>query len=317
MLASAREHYLRQQRIAREGLRRARLARFGPLAGLVSAVVAYQGRAAEDAVAAVPLMLAEQGINPDPVARVIPAALVGVASDGRSLSSLLDLTRQSGFTPKQFDRLVLTQFTDMARQGASLGMAVRPSVTRYTRMLVPPSCSRCAVLAGRTYRSEQAFQRHPRCDCRHIPTDEATAGDLTTDPKAYFDSLPTAADLAEQYPDIGVKMRQEMGIYSQEDIFTKAGARAIRDGADISRVVNARAGMSTAQPPLRGRGDRWTARGPRARVDVFGRQLYTTTEATTKRGVNRKVRLMPESIYEVAENRADALRLLKAHGYIR
>lgn len=317
MLASAREHYLRQQRLAREGLRRARAARFGPLAPLVAVVSAYQGQAAEDALAAVPLMLAEQGINPAPVAQVVPAALAGVASDGRPLASLLDLTRQPGFTRKQFDRLVLTQFTDIARQGASLGMAVRPRVTRYTRMLVPPSCSRCAVLAGATYRSSEAFQRHPRCDCRHIPTDEASAGDLTTDPREYFDSLPSAADVADRYPDLTARMRKEAGIFSQEDVFTVAGARAIRDGADIGRVVNARAGMSTAQAPLRGRGDRWTARGRAARTDVFGRQLFTTTEATTKRGINRPVRLMPESIYEVATDRADALRLLRAHGYIR
>jgi hypothetical protein len=29
------------------------------------------------------------------------------------------------------------------------------------------------------------------------------------------------------------------------------------------------------------------------------------------------VRLMPESIYEIAADRADALRLLKLYGYIR
>ena len=115
---------------------------------------------------------------------------------------------------------------------------------------------------------------------------EATAGDLTTDPRAYFDSLPAT---------------------EQERIFTKAGARAIRDGSDIGRVVNARRGMNTAQS------------GRLARRKVAGQWVYTTTEATSRRGISRggRVRLMPESIYQFADSREDALRMLKAHGYIR
>jgi hypothetical protein len=129
-------------------------------------------------------------------------------------------------------------------------------------------------------------------------------------------------------------------------VFTKAGAEAIRLGADIGQVVNARRGafgLSTA-------GARVTAaearmlRGGRdvGRLEtrnVFGRDLYVTTEATTTRGAAgvrlgaredrvktkgarytsaRAPRLMPESILKIAGNdRDEALRLLKRFGYIR
>lgn len=67
------------------------------------------------------------------------------------------------------------------------------------------------------------------CDCRHIPCTEDVADDLRTDPKAYFDSLSES---------------------EQSRIFTKSGAKAIRDGADMGRVVNARRGMSSSYKRL-------------------------------------------------------------------
>lgn len=322
MLASAREHYRRQQNIQREGLMRARARRFGPLAALVAAVSASQAAAATDARGAVGAMLTEQNIDADPDVEVNPRALAETANDGRTLEGLMAYAQTVEVSAAAFTMIVGTQVRDAARQSASLEIFARPKVSGYVRMLVPPSCSRCAVLAGRVYARNTGFQRHPSCDCRHIPTTEDTAGDLTTDPDAYFDSLPTAAELSERYPDLTVKQRREMDLVSQEDVFTVHGARAIRDGANIGQVVNARAGMSTAQEPLRGRGDRWTARGLKERRTVFGRELYTTTEGMTKRGTAYKargrnyVRLMPESIYEIADDRADAIRLLKASGFI-
>lgn len=282
MLTSAREHYARQRLIARQALLEARRRRFGPLAGLVAAVSGAQVLAAREVGLSVPAMLEEQGVDPSPVAAAAPAALAGVAGDGRSLAGLLDYTRQPEVTPHAFALIVLTQLQDTARHMAAVEVAARPQVTSFTRMLVAPSCSRCAILAGRVYRWNRGFLRHPRCDCRHVPTTESAAGDLTTDPSAYFDSLDTAA---------------------QDRIFTQAGAQAIRDGADPAKVVNARRGMTTAQ----------TSSGLRraARRDVYGRPLYTTTELAGGR-----VRLMPESIYEIADDRTDALRLLKSHGYI-
>ena len=90
----------------------------------------------------------------------------------------------------------------------------------YVRMLTPPSCDRCVILAGKWYRWNQGFKRHPNCDCRHIPATEAIAGDITVDPMEYFNSLSIA---------------------DQNKYFGKANAEAIREeGADIFQIVNAR-----------------------------------------------------------------------------
>src|SRR5688500_1052764 len=90
-----------------------------------------------------------------------------------------------------------------------------------------------------------------RCDCVHIPVAEDTSDDLRTNPRAYFDSLSVA---------------------EQDKAFTKAGAEAIREGADMNQVINARRGMHEA---------------------TDGR-LYTTEAA------GRRPRLMPEQVLREA-----------------
>lgn len=279
-LQSALAHYRAEQRITAAGLISLRRRRFDTLDALVSAMTGFQSLAAREAVAAIPAMLDEQNVKAPAEGGARVAGLLGWASDGRSMRGLLDYTRSPGVTADAFDLIVSTQLQDVARQAAAIEMGARPSVTTYVRVLNPPSCSRCAVLAGRTYRKNSGFLRHPRCDCRHLPSTVAASGGLAADPRAYFDGLDVAG---------------------QNRIFTNAGAEAIRRGADINKVVNARRGMSTAQ-----------GAGRLARRDVFGQQVYTTTEAT-RRGA---IRLMPESILEIAKDDTEVIRLLKAHGYL-
>lgn len=81
------------------------------------------------------------------------------------------------------------------------------------------------MLAGDTFGWNDSFHRHPHCSCHHIPTTKRIAGDLTTDPRAYFDGLTD-----EQ----------------QARYFGDAGAAAIRDGARISHVVNVHRDMAPA-----------------------------------------------------------------------
>lgn len=230
--------------------------------------------------------------------RLVPERLVGVAADGRPLPTLLYQPAvtalraiEAGRTPQQaavlggtqLDMIVRTQIADTGRVATGVEIAATPTLG-YVRMLNPPSCSRCAILAGRFYRWNVGFQRHPRCDCIHIPVSEDQADDLRTDPRRYFDSLPEA---------------------EQRRIFTVAGAQAIRDGADIGRVVNARRGMST------------TARGRLGTARVFGRDAFVTTEGTGRGRNRRPARLMPEQIYlEAGGDRDEAIRLLRLHGYI-
>lgn len=227
-----------------------------------------------------------------------------------------------GSTQDYMDAIFHEIIAETARAAESAATVQRPWVEGWVRMLTPPSCLTCAVLAGRFYLWNAGFERHPGCDCVHIPASEASSTDLRTNPNTYFDSLSEA---------------------EQNRIFTNAGARAIRDGADMYQVVGARRGMSTGQS------------GRLTRVDVNGIGTFVTTSGTTKRAwfggghaakkfgyedwfrragyaasdkgrrgavknyVERRTkvaRLMPESIYELAKDREDAIRLLQMYGYI-
>lgn len=236
----------------------------------------------------------------DSVGRMEPRRLSGVASDGRPLTTLLTQPAtttlraiRAGAPPEraavvgatQLDMIVRSEVADAGRVATGVEITATPTLG-YVRMLNPPSCSRCVVLAGRFYRWNSGFLRHPRCDCIHIPASEDQADDLRTDPQAYFDSLTEA---------------------EQNRIFTGAGAQAIRDGANLGRVVNARRGMTT------------TAAGRLTTRRVLGRDVFTTTEGTgrRRRGQQPPVRLMPEQIYlEANGSRDEAIRLLRLHGYI-
>ena len=194
-----------------------------------------------------------------------------------------------------------TAISDAARMAILTHLAARPGTT-WIRVVRPPCCARCAILAGKKGTSRMKFLRHPGCDCTAIPVSEATS-DMHKlfyfDAKAYFDDLSP-----EQ----------------QAKVFTKAGARAIRDGADINQVVNARRGMTTI-------------------TSAGGRRRLITTEGTTKRGWASEylreqygaslqkaggryrrtsvARLMPEEIYRIAGDDRDlALSLLHKNGFL-
>jgi hypothetical protein len=178
------------------------------------------------------------------------------------------------------------EVADAGRGADQVAMAADRRVEGYVRVVSAGACGRCAILAGRWYRWNAAFQRHPHCHCQQVPaTDRTSAAGHLTDPHQYFDSLSRA---------------------EQDRAFTVAGAQAIRDGGDIFQVVNAQRGVST--------------------VTVFGRNLSTTTEGVTRRGlagrrmraagVKSPVRLTPQAIYELASDRDEAIRLLYRFGYL-
>jgi hypothetical protein len=341
-LRSAEDHYRDVQRLAalavlasRRSWRKLDLRDLdGSFASTVGPELLIMLASAQQAAASlaepyVDRVLIEQNFGDDGrVARFVPGSLVGVASDGRPLPSLLRspltntkmLIAQGSPEPivatvSRVERIVATQVQDAARAAESAVIASRAKVGGYVRQLTPPSCSRCAILAGRWYRYNTGFQRHPHCDCVHIPAAEDAAGDLVTNPRDYFDSLTPA---------------------QQDAIFTKSGAKAIRDGADIGQVVNARRGMFKAQELDRRSPFTQTRVNAQGRVvnvslreyrdPVFGARV--TNEGITRRGFATNapgstvaarggVRLMPETIYQVATSRADAIRLLRANGYLR
>lgn len=309
------EQYRRSQRLQAVAQRRARRAwalvsvaavseSWGEAlgaSGLVAAVSSLQVQNASGGASYGAQALAAQGLS-DPVEAYVDAtAFGGFTGAGTPLGDALffaaphslTLIRQ-GASPAEalrrggllLESQVKTAVADAGRQAAGVDNFARAK-TGYVRMLNPPSCSRCALLAGKFYRHNAGFRRHPRCDCIHIPTQENAGEDLRTDPYAYFESL--SAD-------------------EQDKAFTKAGAQAIRDGSDIFQVVNSRKGMSYNGTSADG-----SFRGQRA-------SAYTTA-GTTRRGYANSVlggnkRLTPEAIYLKGLPRDQTLRLLEQNGYL-
>jgi hypothetical protein len=252
--------------------------------------------------------LAAQHIRTEPDAQVQPEAFAGWASDGRPLATLLTTptlafraAMQRQLPPveafrhggRALEQIAHTQIGDAARVAAGIDVATRPRV-RWVRMVNPPTCARCLVLAGRIYRWSDGFDRHPRDDCVHVATNVAAARreGLVDDPQTYFQAVSRA---------------------EQDRMLGKAGAQAVRDGADLNQVVNAHRGMTVAAPfgqPVLATTEGMTRRG-------LAGQQFLARGATTKARRVQAVRLMPEQIYREATSRTDALRLLALHGYIR
>lgn len=188
------------------------------------------------------------------------------------------------------DLFVQSEVVASGADAASVEIVAEPDWTNFVRVLVLPSCKRCVGLAGRIYRDLDGFARHPKCDCQHWPVTSWAAAEragLVTDPMTAFDR-------------------------GQVTGFSEADARAIRDGADFNAVANTtRSGAR--RPP--GMTNAITA-------EIFGRTVKATLEGTTKRSEWRRkhpnlpIRLRPESIYEHAKDRDDAIRLLRLYGYL-
>lgn len=264
---------------------------------------AAQNQAAEGATAYVDAVLRAQGFDSEPEADVVAAALAGVASDGRPLPSLLyqavigtktnlgqGVSTQEALEGgmRQLQLIVETQVIDAGRVADGVAGNANRRGRGYVRVLTPPSCGRCAILAGRIYTMEKPFPRHPRCDCVHLPVGDRAAGNAyTTNTRSYFDKLGTA---------------------QQDRIFTKAGAQAIRDGADIAQVVNARRGMYSA-------GGLAMTREGMSRRGLAGRSLRAGAAGRAVASA-QLMRPMPEAIYQFASDRAEILSLLRRYGYI-
>ena len=156
----------------------------------------------------------------------LEAALSGVAyhtldriGRGRSTNEAL----QAGMI--ELSQLVQYAVADTSRAASSVRIGTTPTQIGYVRVASAGCCARCAVLAGRYYEWNTGFLRHPACKCLHFPSTAVGAAESATDPYAAFEALSP----------------QE-----QDRIYTKAGAEAIRNGADMNQVVNSRRGMTAS-----------------------------------------------------------------------
>jgi hypothetical protein len=269
---------------------------------------------------------AEQGVD-EGDAGINPGAFTGIDGSGRPLDGLLygavttaktavgagsgvQAALQIGGTFLQ--TMVGTTVTDLGRS-ADLTAATGRKFTHYVRVVSPGACSRCAILAG-IESSKTPFLRHPRCRCTAMPVTDlgkSPAG-LHASPDDYFRTLT-----AEE----------------QDRVFTKAGAEAIRAGADPISVVTARRGApgidysKTSTTALHsGRRLERTVIG----VDKAGQPIlgYVTGEGTTRAGqvfknqvraglgTSKRVRLMPESIVGLTDDVELRRVLLRDAGYL-
>jgi hypothetical protein len=160
-----------------------------------------QARLSENAVAQ---MLAEQEID------AAAEALLNLIDFTTSADTFTQMAEAAG--DAGFDRLVESLVQDAGRAAESVATSVRPNIY-HVRFLSPPSCSRCAILAGRVYRYSDGFQRHPNCDCVMVPT--------------------TVANAEPQDVDQLIRDGQVTGL-------SKADLLALADGADLNQLVNVR-----------------------------------------------------------------------------
>lgn len=205
MLRTAEAHYRFSVALAARALREARKVRRRS-AALALVIAQHQASLAQQSEKAMGAMLAEQDTPVEPEARIHPVAFT---SSAVAVGGMMEAVG----TGWQFDRLVVSLVQDAGRAAESVSITTRERVG-YVRNVSPPCCSLCAILAGRFYRFSSGFQRHPGCDCTHLPT---------TDPRSEYRQNPH--DLVAQGLVTGL---------------SKADQRALADGADLNQVVNVR-----------------------------------------------------------------------------
>jgi hypothetical protein len=294
--AQARSHYDAQQQIATAAVLRTRpmIRAKVPLTVVASTVAAYQLAAA---LAAVRTVAGWSKEAPQTSAR----AFAGWSSLGFPVVEPIIATidarvpapaeavpapwwdEASKFT-HAVEQLIASEVRDAARSASQVEVAAQ-GWTSYVRILNLPSCKRCAVLAGRVYRWSTGFDRHPGCDCVMVPTDD------------HRDTNPLLTDPLE-----AIKTGQV------RDLSAADYKAIVEDGADPTRVINARAGI--------------TAPG----------SYKATTTGVTKRTTWRKAnpnkafRLRPEGIYRWVDHnfahlseqkrREIAIEQLRNNGYL-
>jgi len=278
---------------------------------LVAAVTAGQYAAADAADDYLTAAGAAQGVDMAGSAAVAPEAFAGRAADGRDLASLLQQAvieskiGIAGGMPvrdaqlRGLNALVTATGNEVQQAGRNadhVAVTGAPAMRGYTRKLTLPSCSRCAILAGRVYPWSSGFRRHPACDCVHVGyADRGDAVDLATDPRAaILDGRVTGLSRAE--------------------------AQAIRDGADPSQVVNAHRGTYTFD--VAGTEVRSTRAGTSVREGRAGRRMALSTGELRGRNLGQvdraaQARLTVGQIYKMGgTDRARVLDMLHRYGYL-
>jgi hypothetical protein len=283
---------------------------------LLSVLFTAQERVADGALAYVPAALADAA--PEPEYASAGSRFVGVAGDGMPVASLaygsviqakqavasgLSVAEALGQGGRHLSLAAGTMLSDTGRAAEKVSGGAH-KVKLWTRMLNPPSCGRCVILAGQTSRQSDAFDRHPGCDCRNVPSTEDTGDDARTDPRGYLSELSEA----EQDRALG----------------SKANGQAFRDGADMNQLINAYRKSGAVRPAqINGQAIKYTREGTTRRGHAYwqmSQAQYVKEQGVFRDGSKyyrvKSPRLMPETIYTIAKDSADAKRLLKLYGWV-
>ncbi len=298
MLATAPRYYAEQQRLSALAVQQIR--RRDDITSVLRQLAIYQATAALLALETGTAALDEQGIAASGASVLTTAFTVAPAAP----SVLSDVQ-----TDLQFSRIISTLVGDAGRSAMGVFTASRTEEVGHVRVLTPPSCARCAILAGRWYRWSDGFQRHPGCDCQMLPGTKEVG---LYDPYGAYDK-----------GQIGSFRTMPDGSTRFENGLTQAQRAAIDEGADINQVVNARRGMQTID--FGGRRVQVTREGVTSRGLAYkalsqrgtATQNYLGAGGSVTRNVAAAPRLTPEAIYRVADgDRGLAVRLLRINGYI-
>ncbi|MFZ4843946.1 hypothetical protein [Mycetocola saprophilus] len=240
-----------------------------------------------------PSLLTSMGVVAPPAGQINPAAFIDFAPNGMTVEqSLRGATRVAktavgrgastrvalGQAQIWLTGVVLTMLADTGRGVMGADIAQRPNLAGYVRVVNGTACADCMILAGKFFRWNSGFQRHPRCQCRHVPA-------LS---KKHAEKLGMISDPYEGF--------RQLSEAEQDRLFGRMQAQAIRDGADIYRVVNInKRGLGTASGHARyGTPNRLT-------ID----QIYERTTAAAARAGRT-----------AEQARAAAIRIMQEQGYI-
>lgn len=256
-------------------------------ARLTAVSVAVSGAQFGAAAAADPYVgaaLAADGLSPAAQATVVAAAFAGTAADGRDLLSLL-------YSP------AITALTAI-RDGADPGVALAAGALQLdtiVRTEVADAGRAADQVATTTRPAATGYVRVVvgatcnRCIILAGRVYPYSAG-FQRHPRCDCVMLPVEVASAAGFVQSPSSVYESMSDEQRSKAgWSKAEQQAIGDGADIAAVTNIhRGGLYVAG----------------------GRQF-------THEAAGRRARLTPAQIYRDAVDRADALRLLRRHGYIR
>lgn len=263
---ATRSQYLTQQRIQKELLAELRKiwrrmggdwdASFRRLTpDLVSAVSLAQLDMATHSVDFTRKFLDQVDLPDKPVAEIEPSAFIGYTSSGYPTENLMygsvlasrTAALEQGLNAPQSLKVggswlagvASSQIADIGRAVTGVGIAARPGLQGYTRFLNPPSCQRCAVLAGRTYRYSTGFRRHPQC----FPEGVIASGPaLKGATRRWYEGELTILTTASG---------QELPLTGNHPVLTSRGwvaANLIREGDEVVRSTLAEGAQALVVP---------------------------------------------------------------------